>query len=252
MNINDYVFNEKCKAFLKSIEKDFGESIIIEEKKLADTEHGFSKVSNGVPITELNVNEIYKEQVIIHEAYHHRLKFDGMPNIGFNLYPPSNSEDNRIYLDWFAHLFWDKIIHHYFYPKIKTDLDIDPYFTCKKELDNIISANEIKGLTPATKELALAGYILQVWVETNDLDYLDRFKNLLKNKYNSTGINKGERLIELFKNNPLNSFNDCVKLFKIIFNFLHLDQGIKIMNEQKEIKKCKKHTENFVFFTLGT
>jgi len=252
MSINNYSFNEKCLCFLKKIEKDFENSILIEEKGLKESEHGFSKYIDGIPIIELNENEVYKEEVIIHEAYHLRLKFDGMPNIGFELPNGSLSKNNQVYLSWFAHLFWDKITHHFFYSKIKNDLDLDIYLTSKKELDNIFEKNEIKGLNPATKELTLTGYYLQVWIETNDINYLEKFRKFLDNKYDLLGVEKGEYLIKIMKEHPLITFNNCVTVFKKIFDYLHLTQKVKIFKETSKFNSNKLFNENYVFFNIQT
>lgn len=252
MNIKNYNFSGKSFNFLLEIEKDYKNPILIEEKILGEAEHGFAKYVGGIPIIELSITENYKKEVIIHEAYHLRLKFDGMPNIGFELPQGNLSEENRIYLEWFAHLYWDKIMHHFFYYKIKDNLNLDPYFAFKKELDIIFNKNEIKGLNSATKELTLAGHYLQVWVETNDESYFKKFRDFLNDKYDSLGIEKGEYLIKIMKENPLIIFDDCIMLFKKIFDYLHLEQKIKISKETLKSNTNKLFNENYVLFDIQT
>lgn len=250
MGINDYEFTETCFNFLKEIEVMYEEKILIEEKSLNDSEHGFAKFENGIPIIEINVDEQFKTDVILHEAFHLKLKVEGMPNIGFELPNGMNTESNKIYLNWFTHLFWDKVTHYYFYKIFDKKLDVSPYNPFKVEIDIVIESGEIKNLAEGTKEISLSGYLLQVFVETNDQDYINKFKDFLIEKYESVGIEKGVKLIQIFEENPIDNFEDCIKLFILLFDFIHLEQGIKIKGFKKEYKKSKKVIENFIYFGI--
>jgi hypothetical protein len=74
MNINDYNFTQICINFLKEIETLYNKEILIEEKVLNADEHGFAKFENGIPVIEINENETFKIDVILHEAFHLKLK----------------------------------------------------------------------------------------------------------------------------------------------------------------------------------
>ena len=250
MRINDYEFNEICFHFLKDIEKSYNEQILIEEKKLNESEHGFAKFENGIPIIEINENEPFKTDVILHEAFHLKLKVEGMPNIGFEIPNEINTKSNRIYFKWFVHLFWDKVTHYYFYKIYYEKLDVNPFWTFKVEIDKIIKSGEIKGLANATKEITLSGYLLQVFVETNDQDYTDKFKEFLVEKYESIGIEKGERLIQIFKENPLDNFENCIDLFILLFDFIHQEQGINIKGFKRESIVHEKFIEYLILFRI--
>ena len=250
MRINDYEFTETCLDFLKGIESSYNEKLLIEEKSLKESEHGFSKYENRIPLIELNENEPFKSDIILHEAFHLKLKIEGMPNIGFELPNGINSENNRVYLEWFAHLFWDKVTHHYFYKIFDEYLDISPFEPFKVEIDKIIQSGEIKGLADATKEIALAGYLLQVFVETNEQIYIDKFKEFLEIHYESIGVEKGEELIQIFKDNPLNTFDNCIELFVLLFDFIHNGQGIKIKGYKRESKENDNFIENFILYRI--
>lgn len=250
MRIDNYEFSETCLNFLRDIETDYGKQLLIVEKCLKEAEHGFAKFENGNPTIEINEKEPYKIDVILHEAYHLKLKIEGMPNIGFELPNGINTESNRMYLDWFAHLFWDKITHHYFYRLFDQNLDISPFEPFKVEINNVIDSGEIKGLSVATKEISLAGYLLQVWIETNDLEYVGKFKSFLETKYNSNGIDKGEALIKIINDNPALTFDNCIDLFILVFDYLHKEQGISIKEYRKESIDNERFTENFVIFKL--
>lgn len=158
MGFDKYNFNQPSLSFLKQIEEDYKQEIAIVEIELDFPKHGFAKVIKGIPTIEIGIHEVDKEEIIIHEAYHLRLRYDGMPNISFKLPHGSKTEDNKFYLEWFVHLFWDKINHHFFYHRVLEDLHLDPFQPFKRELDTIFAENEIKGLKEATKEIALAGY----------------------------------------------------------------------------------------------
>lgn len=251
MKIEDYNFSQTSLDFLKEIEVDFEESILIEEKELEESEHGFAKYEDGIPIIELNQNEPFKQDVILHEAFHLKLKVEGMPNIGFHLPSDANMANNRLYLKWFVNLFWDKITHHYFYKILDEKLDVDPFNPFKVELDGVIETGEIRGLNPVTQEIGLAGYLLQVWIETNDNEYVNKFKIFLEDKYNSCGINMGGELIEIFKSNPLNDFEDCIDQFIRVFDFIHSGKGIRITGNTRETEQNDKFEENFVLFRVG-
>jgi hypothetical protein len=80
-------------------------------------------------------------------------------------------------------LFWDKITHHYFYKIFDKNLDISPFEPFKVEIDKIIASDEILGLKQATKEIALSGYLLQVFIETNSDIYINKFIKFLEKKY---------------------------------------------------------------------
>lgn len=252
MDLGHYDFNQESRRFLERIEQDYEYEINLVIKELGPAEHGFSKVEGGVPTIEISVNEANVEELILHEAYHLRLRYDGMPSIGFDLPAGTNTESNRIYLDWFAHLFWDKVNHHYFYAKMLRDLNVDPYASLKRELDGIFQENEIKNLEDATKEIALAGYYLQTWVETQDSDYVTKFSAFLKERYDGLGIDKGEHLVELFKGQRLDSYDDCISLFVKVFDFMHRDQDIRIKGQRHDSESQQGYVQQMVWFQIGS
>lgn len=250
MRIDDYEFTETCLDFLRKIESDYNEQLLIVEKCLNEAEHGFAKFENGIPTIEINENEPFKTNVILHEAFHLKLKVEGMPNIGFELPNGITTESNKIFLEWFAHLFWDKITHNYFYRIFDENLDVSPFEPFKIEIDNVIDSGEIKGLKDATKEISLAGYLLQVWIETNDIEYVEKFKSFLETNYNSIGIDKGEELIKILNDNPPLTFDNCIDLFMLVFDYLHKEQGISIKGFSKESIENDSFSENFVMFRI--
>jgi hypothetical protein len=251
MNYDKYSFNVASRSFLEALEKDYERKIVIIEKELGPAEHGFAKVIDGTPTIEIAAGESHVEELILHEAYHLRLRFDGMPSIGFALPKGQMTTDNTFYLNWFGHLYWDKISHHFFYPNMATELGVDPYVSFKKELDGVFEINEIKNLKEATKEISLAGHYVQTWVETQDKGYLQRFHELLSSIYSGTGITLGKSLLALFQEKTLKDFEDCVALFTKIFDIVHSPQGIRVLNHETQRESHSNYTQVVTVFLIG-
>lgn len=238
-NIMKYNLNKKCLVFINEIENLYKSKIIVKEKELKEPEHGWSIMENDVPVIEINIKEKDKEVILIHEAYHLKLRQEGFPGISFEFPNNSESNNNSFYLEWFCHLFWDKIAHYYFYPLMLNELKINPYNSSTTELKEIYKNGKIEGLKDSTREIGLAGYYLQVWVETQNENSLKKFKSFLIDKYNGQGIEQGEELISLFKKKQISNSSDALELFIECFNLIHKNQNIKISTPiiEKEIHK---------------
>jgi len=238
-NIMKYNLNKKCLIFINEIEKLYKSKIIVKEKELKESKHGWSIMENDVPVIEINIKEKDKEVILIHEAYHLKLRQDGFPVISFEFPNNSESNNNLFYLEWFCHLFWDKIEHYYFYPLMLNELKINPYSSLTTELKEVYKNGRIEGLKDATREIGLSGYYLQVWVETQNENSLKKFKSFLIDKYNGQGIEQGEELISLFKKKQISNSSDALELFIECFNLIHKNQNIKISTPiiEKEIHK---------------
>ena len=88
MNFGEYAFNKESILFLEKIEQDYYKEINIVPSDLGVGNHGFSKIKNGIPTIEINNDYSGSiEGLIIHEAYHLRLRFDGCPDISFDSSP---------------------------------------------------------------------------------------------------------------------------------------------------------------------
>jgi hypothetical protein len=237
MKFEEFELNEKSINFLKQIESDFNSEIQIEFIDEEEHIHGYASSDTGIPKIQINKFEKFKTEVLIHEAYHLRLHFDGFPIISFEFPNGTMTPQNQEYIKWFTPLFWDKITHRFFYSTILNELEVNPYESCIAEIESIFEEGQIKGLNEITMEKALAGYILQVWIETQNEELLKRFKAFIINKYKSKGIALGSKLIALVKNTNLTSGKKCVHLFKDIFNLIHKKDNtvISAVSYEKEI-----------------
>ena len=61
-------------------------------------------------------------------------------------------------------------------------MEVNPYDSCVSEVESILEEGQIKGLNEITIEIALAGSILKVWIETQNEELLKRFKALIIRK----------------------------------------------------------------------
>ena len=248
--IKNYNLNEECIDFINVIELIYKHEIKIIEKDLAVSEHGWSYIKDDVPTIEIDSKANNKEDILIHEAYHLILKYNGFPTIEFEFPKNDKSDRNRIYLTWFGHLFWDKIEHYYFYPLMLADLKMNPYNSLKVELKEAISKGEIEGLQDATRKIALAGYYLQVWIEINDDKFLKEFEDFLINNYNGEGITQGKELISIFKSNKINNPNNAISLFIDCFNLIHKNQNLVISTTKIEKEQHKYYIQVFADFII--
>jgi len=231
MQIEDFQFNEKCWAFLKKLESDYGKKIQIELVELKDEEHGNAKSENCIPLIKINKENKFEDKefniiVIIHEAFHLRMLFDGMPLIGYSPSSRYHAKFDKQYFEWFNTRFWDKVTHHYFFPKIKNELDLNPYSITKELVIDILNGNKL--IPDDISELGLVGYLFQTWIEVDDKSYFDGLEELIQRKYNSIGIDKGEYIIKIMQANPLTNFDTCLVVFEKIFNYLHKEDKICI------------------------
>lgn len=247
MNLSEYNFNDETILFLRNIERDYGKEIEIISKDLGIGNHGFSNIQNGIPTIEINSDYLGNlEGLIVHEAYHLRLRLDGCPDISFESSPDvALTQQNKDYLIWFYHKTWDKITHHYFYPKILAELKLNPYIDFKHELRIYLEKGQILGLNDATKDITLGCYFLQTWVETQNIALLSEFETFLKEKYQGFGIQLGKVLIQLFEQHPLKSIDDFGPLFIKVFNACHLGHAKmkhKSNNSQNMGNYCQKHS----------
>lgn len=246
-----YKLNRECKNFINEIAISYKHEIIIIEKDMANSEHGWSYIKDDVPTIEINSKANDKECILTHEAYHLMLKYLGFPHISFEFCKTDDDERNKNYLTWFAHLFWDKIEHYYFYPLISSDLNINPYNTFATEIKDVICKGRIEGLQNATRGIALAGYYLQVWIEVYDDKILKEFKNFLIQNYNGEGITQGEELISIFKNTPIQNPNDAITLFIESFNLIHKNQNIKISTSTIKKEQHENYTQTNANFIIN-
>ena len=251
MNFGKYAFNKKSILFLEKIEQDYSKEINIVPSDLCVGNHGFSKIKNGIPTIEINNDYSGSiEGLIIHEAYHLRLRFNGCPDISFDSSPEvAITRQNKKYLIWFYHRSWDKISHHYFYPKIKKDLKLNPYIDFENELRTYLDQKQIPGLNDATKNITLGCYYLQTWVETQNYGLLSEFETFLNKKYQSAGVYLGKELIQLFKQYSLKSIDDFTPLFIKIFNACHLGHAqMKLKSSEAENKG--NYSQNHSVFSM--
>jgi hypothetical protein len=73
-SIMKYNLNKKCIDFFNEIEKSYNCKIEIKEKELNVSEFGWSKMENNVPVIEIKNKAKEKEVIVIHEAYHLKLR----------------------------------------------------------------------------------------------------------------------------------------------------------------------------------
>jgi len=248
--INKYKLNKEGKDFINEIALAYKHEIVVIEKDLAVSEHGWSYIKDDVPTIEIDSKSNDKEDILIHEAYHIILKYIGFPSIRFEYPNTDKSDRNIIYLNWFGHLFWDKIEHYYFYPLMLSDLKMNPYNSLTIEIKEAISKGKIEGLQDATRKTTLAGYYLQVWIEINDDKILKEFEDFLITKYNGEGITQGKELISIFKNNKISNSNDAISLFIKCFNLIHKSQNLIISTTKIEKEQHKNYTQIYAYFII--
>lgn len=251
MILNDYTFNRESIKFLKQIEDDYSEKIEIIIRDLGVGNHGFSQVINGIPTIETNSEYLGNlESLIIHEAYHLRLIFDGCPNVSFHSsHDVLLTEQNKEYLNWFYHKSWDKITHHYFYPKIKKELEVNPYIDFENELRMYLDQGQIPDLNNATKKITLGCYYLQTWVETQNGALINEFETFLNEVYQGGGLEIGKALVFLFEQNPLNCIDDFNHLFIKAFNVCH-EGHAQMKLKGTESEKMENYTQYYSIFSM--
>ena len=245
-----YKFNSQCTRFIKMVEQYFTK-INIEEKQLPLSNYGDSQAIGDSAKIIINQDDRDKEELIIHELYHLYLRVLGFPKIEYSFSNPNTqTKENITYLNWFNHLFWDKIHHHYYYPIMFKELGLNPYNTLTLELNEVLKNQEITGLSQQTKHVALAGYYLQTWIETQDENLVLKLGELLQKKYEGAGITLGQMLISKFKTAKLQTKDDALTLFIECFNLIHKSEQIRIGAPRiTEIQK-KFYTQRIATFEI--
>jgi hypothetical protein len=175
----------------------------------------------------------------------------GFPDISFVIPNDIKSTNNKFYLEWFRHLFWDKILHHYFYPIMLKELKINPYAArnLNDELNEIYKNGKIEGLNDATGKIKLAGIYLQVWIETQNEKKLKKLKDFLINNYSGQGVKQGEELIMFFKEKQIKNPDDAIELFIDCFNLIH--ENVKIGSPIIEKKAHENFTQYYAIFQFN-
>jgi len=226
MNYKNLNLNQKSKTFIEKYEEDYGMEIKLFYKVLENNRYGYTKFIKNVPAIFIHPEVENKEEVVIHETYHLRLQLDGMPKIRYSPTSRFRHQFDHDYFTWFTTRFWDKISHYYFFPKMLEELDVNPYLRGQKSISATI-ANGKLNLENVT-EIGIAGLMFQAWIECNDELLLQNLVELLQQKYESVGVDKGKYLINLMKNKPLVDFTTCVKVYEEMFNYLHQEEKINI------------------------
>ncbi|MFA5806574.1 MAG: hypothetical protein WC879_18235 [Melioribacteraceae bacterium] len=199
--------------------------IVIVENKIGPV--GQVRVEKEKLIIEIVENAQDKNELLLHELFHLKLFLMGVPyKIGWDIPKNENWQKNIEYLSWCDDMIWDKIQHYYFYPIINKQFNENPYKFFKKELDYYLKRHELPNLHEATKELSLAFYYLQTFVETNNNKYLKKYESFLEKNYNSLGIEEGKYLVDLLKKNDFNSKDSFVLLFVKCFNYINASTPI--------------------------
>ncbi len=240
MNFDIEVFNKKTQDFIKEIEQEFGHEIRVEYIDLEEGHSGFCNVDEtGTPTVTLNSNEKDAEKIkhfLIHETYHLRLllnKFPMFASVGNAqvVYVPE-------YYKYISNNFWDKIVHSYFYPKIKNELDHDPYKHFEPDFNlikNSLLEKKFSENSDDVKKMRIIGWYHQIWAEGKKEDLLE-YESLVKEYHNSLGLKESEKMIKIFEKRDIKNSKDLIDIFIEFFNAIHEDREIILVSEEVKLR----------------